>query len=577
MLEKLKPTIKIDQLLKYGTDIEMKGRFKETLEYNHFTIEDQNRLKDIVLLLESNTNEIVEIFETSLQKLKDESTTTISKESISRYIQTFFYEERNLDYVDKIITFFEELHAKHYNIGKLAIVFNQLNFYLTTHLLSKKGLHPHKCIHLMESLQRSINIEQEILIEVFSEKLVEQVSEGIAHLMDKNAEIMYIKDLIQSLEEQNREIQNVTAATEEITASVTEVAKSATNVSEKTAQAVEKAENGKNEISDALDEIIHTRDTFDEIVKNFSNLIKYVSTIEDMVGLINGIADQTNLLALNASIEAARAGEHGKGFAVVASEVRKLAENTLSSLKQVQENVQNLRSFSTEVSDSINSTSVVIEKATTEAQEALPLLTEIVNVVEEINQDTMNIASVCEEQAAATDEIANRMASISNLSDVVRDLGRNTGAAVYSLSQSIDSFRQEVISYNNIKLSTKALLSLSKTDHILWKWRIYNMFLGLETIDPNDVTAHHNCRLGKWYFNENTKERCDQYASYRLLDEPHERVHGCAKRAAEAYLRNDIETAEKHLASLEDASKDVLKHINQLLNDLEQEKQQKLK
>src|SRR5207253_5552579 len=69
--------------------------------------------------------------------------------------------------------------------------------------------------------------------------------------------------------------------------------------------------------------------------KAVAESVDAMKTIAEKISIIEEIAYQTNLLALNAAIEAARAGDHGKGFAVVAAEVRKLAERSQSSSREI--------------------------------------------------------------------------------------------------------------------------------------------------------------------------------------------------------------------------------------------------
>jgi len=57
--------------------------------------------------------------------------------------------------------------------------------------------------------------------------------------------------------------------------------------------------------------------------------------IGSILTIIDDIADRTNLLALNAAILSAQAGVHGRGFGVVAAEIKRLAEKTSLSVKEI--------------------------------------------------------------------------------------------------------------------------------------------------------------------------------------------------------------------------------------------------
>lgn len=386
--------------------------------------------------------------------------------------------------------------------------------------------------------------------------------EHINALLQNITSLDYIKQMILDVNMQSEMIESIAASGQEMAATTEEISTYVQSSYNKSVQSSTDSGHSLHKIDDTFNVIEKNVTAMTDVKSLMDEVQSETKKINEMVNVINAVAEQTNLLALNASIEAARAGEQGRGFSVVADEIKKLSENTRFQVGNIQNTVQALTMKIAQASKSLDVVVGDFTNSKSEMDEATQSIKMIGKSTLDITNCFMDINASVEEQTAASQEIASNLSIINEKNTVIKEETHKTGKAFFDISKTINEIRLELFSAID-KHDTKTIINLSMTDHMMWKWNVYNMILGFVRIDVKNATSHHECRLGKWIDSfETTSENAKRII--KEIEAPHKLLHEQAKHAIEAYEKHQIDVAERYLKEMERSSEQVVAHLKKL-------------
>ncbi|RTE08315.1 methyl-accepting chemotaxis protein [Paenibacillus whitsoniae] len=223
---------------------------------------------------------------------------------------------------------------------------------------------------------------------------------------------------------------------------VTQLVGRATTASREGQESISSIALQMNDISDSVREV---GGVIDELGRN-------ADKIGQIIHAINEISTQTNLLSLNAAIEAARAGEAGRGFAVVAGEVRKLAEQTAASARNITGLVSTIQSQIHHAVQAMQTGAGKVETGLTISEQAQESFVHIAASVEEVNAKVEVVNLNIQQLVAANLQIEQVMRTVSEVSEVGISVSQETSAAS----------QQQMATTEEIENSAKSLAGLAE-------------------------------------------------------------------------------------------------------------------
>ena len=229
--------------------------------------------------------------------------------------------------------------------------------------------------------------------------------------------------------EQFSEVENATVQAEGLKNHMDSVSKTLKVSTEKIQDTTKAAETGGKSVVNAVEQMQKIETSVSASADVISQLGEESDKIGKIVDAISAIADQTNLLALNAAIEAARAGEHGKGFAVVADEVRKLAEQSQSSAREISELIGSIQAKAQDAVQAMQEGVINVKHGADAVDGAGKTFGEIIQMVTDVEEGSHHMEKIVDDLVKNTAVITQAVENINTKSREVAKESETVSAA----------------------------------------------------------------------------------------------------------------------------------------------------
>ncbi len=308
---------------------------------------------------------------------------------------------------------------------------------------------------------------------------IEQLQSMLDNFQSATSEVTKSVDAISfGVTESAENMENSTSMTQQIQDIIDNLIDVKDNTVESTDKAVEAVETGMEIISGLKEKSEDINVANENVTRVSEELCEKIASAEEITRIIYNISTQTNLLALNASIEAARAGEAGRGFAVVANEIRKLADDTRSSIDSITELLKGVTDLANHTSELVGKSVQAVEeqsKYIDAADTSFQSISEMVNALDgnmkqldklsgTLDASNNSIIDGLANQQAASEEIAANAQSSADLCQTNLEELTNVIAELDQIAKIIGSLKNGDLDEINQMLEETKLESEEEDD-----------------------------------------------------------------------------------------------------------------
>lgn len=252
-----------------------------------------------------------------------------------------------------------------------------------------------------------------------------------------------ISEMSNGAHRQVEEVDRSSQLVENILSSSSAMAQKSESINRAAKKGVSDSQRGAGMIENVVASIQDIKSISGDTSKAMEMLEKRSEEIGRVLSVISEISSQTNLLALNAAIEAAQAGDAGRGFAVVAEEIRKLAEGSRSSAKEIESLIEAVSRDTQKTSEMMSSMQLFVDKGVEASTEAQEVFRDMATSSEQTFNESEEILEAGREQSKHIKDVVNITESIVVIAEQTSAGTEEVAASATELSAGMVNYIQK--------------------------------------------------------------------------------------------------------------------------------------
>lgn len=258
-----------------------------------------------------------------------------------------------------------------------------------------------------------------------------------------------LQDIVNGSSTADKAVDDLSSNVTQMSAGIQQIASNAQIVATVSKEATKHAQLGNQALNGAIKQMSSINVTVNNSAEIIGALGELSNEIGQITGVITNLADQTNLLSLNASIESARAGDSGRGFAVVAQEVKKLADQSADSAKEISLLIKQVQAKTNQAVEAMKTGTKevlqgmkVMEHADKSFQEILGAVESVTEQIEDVSLSTEKIANSTNQVVKAISQIGETTQQVSSSSQNIAAASQQQSAAVQQIAGATENLSQ---------------------------------------------------------------------------------------------------------------------------------------